>query len=189
MSDRICQIVSGSVEDETGAGDGAYDLHDVVGTPEEIGKAVADSLKEGDLFRGQKSSIDDSRAIFLNLRIKFQKKLDSSAGLEPAPTPETHHSKFCSDITRALEVHDALEDWVGGFPVPAIIHICPEVRVQGCLVSLSFGDILIWDSEDGYMMAQPDSSLTVAGAVECYKELIKLRAGWPTSTPPEGQTS
>lgn len=73
-SQRLCRIVSGSVEEENGAGDGAYDLFDVVGTPDEIGKAIADSLKEADLYSGRRSSaIDAGHDLYLTVRIKFCK--------------------------------------------------------------------------------------------------------------------
>ncbi len=72
MTDRMCQIVGGSVELENGAGDGAYDLLNVVGSPDDIGKAIAESLKECDLFvGGTRSEIKAGRDLYLNVRIKF----------------------------------------------------------------------------------------------------------------------
>lgn len=69
---RLCHIVSASVEEENGAGDGAYDLLDVAGTPDEIGKAIADSLKEADLFSGRRpSAIDAGLELYLTVRIQF----------------------------------------------------------------------------------------------------------------------
>jgi hypothetical protein len=69
---RLCHIVSASVEEENGAGDGAYDLFDRVGTPDEIGNAIAESLKEADLFSGRRpSAIDAGQDLYLTVRIKF----------------------------------------------------------------------------------------------------------------------
>ena len=45
QGERLCHIVSASVEEENGAGDGAYDLFDTVGTPDEIGKAIQAGLQ------------------------------------------------------------------------------------------------------------------------------------------------
>lgn len=74
MTDRICQIVDGSVELENGAGDGAYDLFNVVGTPDDIGKAIAESLKECDLFSGgTHSEIEAGQDLYLNVRIKLRR--------------------------------------------------------------------------------------------------------------------
>jgi hypothetical protein len=71
---RLCHIVSASVEEENGAGDGAYDLFDRVGTPDEIGKAIAESLKEADLFSGRRpSAIDAGHDLYLTVSIKFCK--------------------------------------------------------------------------------------------------------------------
>lgn len=71
---RPCHIVSASIEEENGAGDGAYDLLDVAGTPDEIGKAIADSLKETDLYSGRRpSAIDAGLDLYLTVKIKFRK--------------------------------------------------------------------------------------------------------------------
>jgi len=71
---RVCHIVAASVEEESGAGDGAYDLFDQTGTPDEIGKAIADSLKEADLYSGRRpSAIDAGHDLYLTVRIKFCK--------------------------------------------------------------------------------------------------------------------
>src|SRR5687767_4954845 len=71
MTQRICQIVDGSLLDAEGRGDGAYDLLDVAGTPEEIGKAIADSLREADLGNGSNGDVleGQGRDLFLELRI------------------------------------------------------------------------------------------------------------------------
>lgn len=77
---RLCLIESGSIELENGAGDGAYDLFDITGTPDEIGKAIGESLKTSDLFGGRNmpSQIDAGDNLFMNLRIKF---CDPAGGL------------------------------------------------------------------------------------------------------------
>ncbi len=69
---RVCEITNASCEDAEGRGDGAYSLLDVSGSPEEIGKAIADALKEGDLGSGNRSAINDGKELFLNVRIKFK---------------------------------------------------------------------------------------------------------------------
>lgn len=54
--------------------DGAYDLHEVRGTPAEIGKAIADSLRDSDLFHGtpMKARVDDEGdTLYLTIKIKF----------------------------------------------------------------------------------------------------------------------
>lgn len=66
---RYCIIAEGSLENEAGQGDGAYSLLDVEGTPEEIGKAIADALADCDLACGAESTIA-SEPLYLNLRIK-----------------------------------------------------------------------------------------------------------------------
>lgn len=73
MSTRLCLIESASIVDSNDAGDGAYDLHGETGTPEEIGKAIADSLKTSDLYQGRAlpSRIDAGDDLYLVLRIKF----------------------------------------------------------------------------------------------------------------------
>lgn len=68
---RFCVIDMASIEDEDGAGDGAYGLHDVCGTPEEIGKAIAETLAECDMSMGPAwSYIDNGEPLYLNIRIK-----------------------------------------------------------------------------------------------------------------------
>jgi hypothetical protein len=70
---RHCVIDSASIELENGAGDGAYDLLDVSGTPDEIGKAIADSLRDSDMSRGPEWFFlkDGDGELYLNVRIKF----------------------------------------------------------------------------------------------------------------------
>lgn len=73
MSTRLCLIESASIVDANDAGDGAYDLHGEVGTPDEIGKAIAESLKTIDLFQGKSlpSRLAAGHDLFLVLRIKI----------------------------------------------------------------------------------------------------------------------
>jgi hypothetical protein len=72
MSARLCQIVAASLENASGAGDGAYDLHDVTGTPETIGKAIVESLQTGDLYSSRRpSAIGAGEDLYLCLKIKF----------------------------------------------------------------------------------------------------------------------
>lgn len=69
---RFCSIENASIELPDGGGDGAYDLLDVAGTPEEVGAKIAESLKESFLMSGDKCYPDDGE-IFITLRIKITK--------------------------------------------------------------------------------------------------------------------
>ena len=69
---RHCLIVDAAIEEKNGAGDGAYSLFGVSGTPEEIGKAIADALAEGDMSRGRTAIIgEEDGELYLDIRIKF----------------------------------------------------------------------------------------------------------------------
>jgi hypothetical protein len=86
MTDRMCEIVGGSVELENGAGDGAYDLFHVVGTPDDIGTAIAESLKECDLFGGgTRSMIEAEQDLYLNVRIKIARIHEAEGGRPARP--------------------------------------------------------------------------------------------------------
>jgi hypothetical protein len=54
--------------------DGAYDLDGVTGTPEEIGKAVEQSLRHSDLITGKRTIVEDGGELFLTLKIRFKNK-------------------------------------------------------------------------------------------------------------------
>ena len=71
MKRRFCKIIDASVELADGGGDGAYDLHDVTGGPEEIGAAIAASLKETEMMHGKTWSPNDGQPLYLILKIKF----------------------------------------------------------------------------------------------------------------------
>ena len=74
MKPRQCTIESASIEDADGKGDGCYDLIDFTGTPEETAKAIASSLRDGDLASGNTCTIDDNgQALYLTVRIRFEK--------------------------------------------------------------------------------------------------------------------
>jgi hypothetical protein len=74
---RLCHIEHAMLEEAPGgAGDGAYDLFDQTGSPEDIGKAIADCLKTSDLWSGRgASTLDYGRDLFLTVRIKFCKPI------------------------------------------------------------------------------------------------------------------
>jgi len=83
--DRFCTIIHGGVgRDENAADDGAYDLLDVSGTPEEVGRAIAESLKATDLWNAQGGGAieDRGRPVFLNLTIRIER----AAGSADQPT-------------------------------------------------------------------------------------------------------
>lgn len=71
---RTCKIIDGQVGKTPAADDdGAYDLLDVEGTPEEVGKAIADSLAEADLFGGgQGTYLERGQPIYINITIRLE---------------------------------------------------------------------------------------------------------------------
>lgn len=73
MKKRFCRIVSASVEKADGGGDGAYDLHEVSGSPDKIGEAIADSLDKTEMMCGARSDWlpNDGADLYLVLKIKF----------------------------------------------------------------------------------------------------------------------
>lgn len=75
---RLCHIVDGSVEDSVGAGDGAYDLFDLIGTPKEIGQAIAESLATTDLLFGRdfRGLLETGQSVFLCLRIEISQAVE-----------------------------------------------------------------------------------------------------------------
>jgi hypothetical protein len=77
---RSCTIDGASIETEEGIGDGAYSLLDVAGTPDEIGHAIAEALKEGDLGTRDESCLDKG-PLFLNVRIKFWKEQEYESSI------------------------------------------------------------------------------------------------------------
>lgn len=70
---RHCRIVSASIEDESGGGDGAYGLFDVEGDPVAIGEAIAEELSTADMTRGPEWAYiaDGDSELYLVLKIKF----------------------------------------------------------------------------------------------------------------------
>jgi hypothetical protein len=75
VSMRVCHIVNAdfSSKEDGPLDDGAYDLFDKVGTPDQIGKAIAAALRDGDLFQGShcRSLIDAGHDLYLTVKIKF----------------------------------------------------------------------------------------------------------------------
>jgi hypothetical protein len=71
--ERYCKIVDGSVGTGPSADDdGAYDLFNRAGTPDEIGKAIADSLKTTDLLGGRGWHIEENGGCaFVRLTIRI----------------------------------------------------------------------------------------------------------------------
>jgi hypothetical protein len=73
---RRCRIVSGSVEDRAGGGDGAYDLLDVTGTPEAVGRAIGDSLAACDMHGGpgwrSGTYMERGEPLYLTVRIRIE---------------------------------------------------------------------------------------------------------------------
>lgn len=70
--ERLCKIEGAGIEDYHGAGDGEYGLLSMVGTPEEIGKAIAESLAQSDIYSGgQMRFADRGQDLYLCLRIKI----------------------------------------------------------------------------------------------------------------------
>jgi hypothetical protein len=79
-TERHCKIITGSVgDDESADGDGAYDLLDVEGTPEEVGKAIADSLREGFMIRGTRGPcFPDDAPMFIRLTVRVCRDKETS---------------------------------------------------------------------------------------------------------------
>lgn len=76
MTNRVCTIVSGGVGCDQDAGDdGAYDLLDVSGTPEEIGKAIAESLAGFDVCAGREATFGDKgQDVYLTVTIRVSQE-------------------------------------------------------------------------------------------------------------------
>lgn len=70
---RYCKIESACIETANGAGDGAYGLLGVRGTPEEIGRAIAEDLELSDMTRGPTETLiaDRDDELYLTVRIRF----------------------------------------------------------------------------------------------------------------------
>lgn len=70
---RYCRIESACVEDEVCAGDGAYGLIGVEGTPNEVAMAIANELEIGDMLRGSDWAFieDGDQELYLSIRIRF----------------------------------------------------------------------------------------------------------------------
>lgn len=68
---RLCGIVYGAIEDAQGRGDGAYDLLDIVGTPKQIGDAIASSLEQSSLMTGCRDIIEEGGDVYLVVKVKF----------------------------------------------------------------------------------------------------------------------
>ncbi len=70
---RLCAIVYAAVStsEEDNDGDGAYDLHDMVGTPNDVGHAIADCLANSDMMQGRHMLIESGADLYLHVKIKF----------------------------------------------------------------------------------------------------------------------
>ncbi len=69
---RYCVVDQASITMKDGGGDGAYDLHDVAGSPEEIGKAIGESLAASDICSGRQDSfLADGAELYLRVTVKF----------------------------------------------------------------------------------------------------------------------
>lgn len=71
---RNCVIEFADIEDERGAGDGAYSLHDLTGEPEEIGKQIAAALADCDLGAvGEPGAVERGESVVLTIKIRVRK--------------------------------------------------------------------------------------------------------------------
>lgn len=70
---RHCTVYGAAVgKDDSTDDDSAYDLLDVSGTPEEIGAAVAASLRDTDLTRGGKwGYLENGKPIYLRICVRI----------------------------------------------------------------------------------------------------------------------
>jgi hypothetical protein len=71
-SSRHCRIVNASVYAEDGGSDGAYDLHGHVGSPQELGAAIADGLATLEMARGGISRAIEDRDETLEVRLSIK---------------------------------------------------------------------------------------------------------------------
>lgn len=94
---RFCHIQSASIVDRNDAGDGAYDLLGVGGSPEEVGAAITRALKETDLAAGSRSLLDSGEVIRLNIHIDIQKSNSSRWYLVIEQDPFTDFSTCSSE--------------------------------------------------------------------------------------------
>jgi hypothetical protein len=85
MAERTCEVVFAGIgrSDEdllpiVNCDDGAYDLHDVKGSPGEIGQAIADSLRESDMMAGSRGGflVEDGADLYLTVKIRFRRKAE-----------------------------------------------------------------------------------------------------------------
>ena len=77
--ERSCKVVYGAVGAhlrykpdnslESWGDDGAYDLHDVQGSPAVIGKAIGEHLEATDLYHGSSFMVEDGATIYLTVVI------------------------------------------------------------------------------------------------------------------------
>jgi hypothetical protein len=83
MAERTCEVVFAGIgrSDEdllpiVNCDDGAYDLHDVKGSPGEIGKAIAESLSEVDMMGGSRGGflVEEGADLYLTVKIRFRRK-------------------------------------------------------------------------------------------------------------------
>lgn len=83
--------VNGSIENVHGAGDGAYSIFDVAGSPAQMGLEVADCLRYADLFDGRGRSMRErNETVFVNLRFAvaaegFERCCDCGDIINPEP--------------------------------------------------------------------------------------------------------
>lgn len=119
-SPRVCRVVEGGVEGADGGGDGAYDLFDVSGSPDAIGRAIAQSLAETDMMQGSTMMIrDGGQALYLTLKIKFY-------------DPRTHSpdDTLCARCNHDKNAHTGMIDPETEELVEPYSHPCTECDCQ-----------------------------------------------------------
>lgn len=90
---RYCKIITAEITElNSSAGDGAYDLHDVSGTPQEVGNKIGDCLAEIDLMRGGRKYLleDCQEDLVLNLSVR----ISTSASLDKATEPASQNVSY-----------------------------------------------------------------------------------------------
>lgn len=119
---RHCIIVSASIEEADGGGDGAYDLHNVAGDPKKIGDAIAYTLRVGDMYRGLRAILaEEDGELYLNLRIKF-----------------ANHPVVDEDAADPLTALESCVEWMEQ-TIPQLKCKCPHCHGEVLASGLNWG--------------------------------------------------
>jgi len=144
---RYCRVVGASIVDQQGRGDGAYDLHDVKGTPEEVGAKIAASLKESSLSSAAEGdAIENGETLTLTLTIDIS--ADRAKGALAWAVQQVRDSYVGQHPVKEMFFIETFDEgrWVileeGGWDdiVQAHDFYKAEVGVTGRIVRIKQGD-------------------------------------------------